>query len=355
MDMSRPLREMITRSSLAVLLALSSGCSMFVPAPTDPVVTTVPPPLPIPQPTIEPAPAPELPAPVVQEPVAISEPQVIKPLVAIVISDRTPAYVDVSTALDRYLDHYEIYDLSDRSMSPHAAFEEIANSGAIAVVAVGLSAAQAATKYSAVPVVVGQVFNIGVDELLSDRVKAVAVLPPMSLQLDAWLELDPTLKNVGAILGPGHEDLIADADRAMREKGIKFHFAIAQTDRETLYLFNRLVREIDGYVLFPDNRILSRSVLSEMIADASRHQVQFAVFNDSLLDHGAAFSAGAVPADIAATMHGVLEKIISGDIGNVPPVTRLTSIEIRTNPAVLRRLGLGTNESTVGNAIAGNQ
>lgn len=355
MDMSGPVRMMVVRSSLFLLLIILSGCSIFIPAPPEPVATTEPEPAPLPEPTIEPAPEPEPPPIVTPEPVLPAEPQNIKPLVAVVISNRTPAYVDVSIALDRYLDNQEIYDLSDRSMSPREAFAAIAESGASAAVAVGLPAAQAAKKYSSVPVVVGQVFNVNDNELLSDHIKAVAVLPPIDRQLEAWRALDPALRNVGAILGPGHDDLIAETDRAMSEKGIKFHYAIAETDRETLYLFNRLVRDIDGFILFPDNRILSRSVLGEMMSYASRHRVQVAVFNEPLLDHGATFSAASVSSDIAATITRVLEEIIDGNIDAVPPVTGLTEIDVRTNPAVLRKLGLASGDADVSNTVAGTK
>ena len=351
MDRSESVRGIVARSFLVLLLVVLSGCSMFIPSPPEPVATTEPEPVPLPEPTVVPAPPPE-PVIVAPEPVAPAEPQNIEPLVSVVISNRTPAYVDVSQALDQYLDHAEIYDLSDRSLSPQEAFEAIAKSGARAVVAVGLPAALAAKKYSTVPVVIGQVFNINDNELLSDNVKAVGVLPPIGLQMDAWHELDPELSDVGAILGPGHEDLIAETDRALSERGIKFHYATAQTDRETLYLFNRLVREIDGYILFPDNRILSRSVLSEMMGYATRHRVQVAVFNEPLLAHGATFSAETVPADIALTIARLLEEIIDGNVEKLPPVTGLSEIEIRMNPAGLRKLGLKGGPPAEANTVA---
>jgi ABC-type uncharacterized transport system substrate-binding protein len=353
MDTSGPLRMMIVRSSIILLLAALSGCSMLMPTPPEPVVTTVPKLPPQPEPVPEPVPEPP---PVVEPgPVIPPEPQNIEPLIAVVISDRTPAYVDVSVALDKYLNNYEVYDLDDRSWTPRQAFAAIAESGASAIVAVGLPAAQAAKKFSTAPVVVGQVFNVHDNELLGDNVKAVAALPPMELQIKAWREIDPSLRNVGAILGPGHDDLIAEADRVMTEQGIKFHHAIAETDRETLYLFNRLVRDIDGYILFPDNRILSRGVLSEMMTDASRHRVQVAVFNEPLLEHGAVFNSGTMASDIAATITRILDEIIRGNIDSIAPMTELSEIDVQTNPATLRKLGLIAEYAEAENTVAGNQ
>ena len=103
--------------------------------------------------------------------------------------------------------------------TPKEAFAAIAESGANAVVAVGMPAAMAARRFSTAPVVFSQVFNFSDTDLLSENVKGVAVLPPIELQLDAWRKLNPGLRNVGAIIGAGHDDLIAEADSGNAGKG----------------------------------------------------------------------------------------------------------------------------------------
>ena len=345
---------MISRSSRLLVLLFLSGCSMFIPEeppagpPPElpPVVEPETPPEPVaesrpePEPVIRPDPRPE------------PQPRIEEPLVAIVLSDRTPAYVDVALALESVLDRFEVYDLSDRSLQAKEAFATIAATGAEAVVAVGMPAARAARRFATVPVVVGQVFNVHDGDLLTAEVKAVSVLPPIEMQLDAWQHIDPSIRNVGAIVGPGHEALVAEAERVMKERGIKFHFAIAQSDRETLYLFNRLVRDIDGFILFPDNRILSRTVLSEMMSYASRHRVQVAVFNEPLLAYGAMLSTGAVEDDIAARIGDVLDKVFDGYAADVPPVTPLTEIDVQVNPEVIQRLGLDAPQHAADDSMA---
>jgi len=358
MKFRSPIHLMIVRSSMVLSLIVLSGCSILATAPPEPVATAEPEPVvePEPEPQVEPEPPPEPPPPpIAPPPVEEPEPQTIERLVAIVISDRTPAYVGVADALREFLEHHEIYDLSDRSMPPEAAFAAIAESNAVAVVAVGLASAEAAATYSTVPVVVSQVFNIAETELLSESVKAVSVLPPLDLHFDAWQEIDPTLKNVGAIIGPDHDDLIAEAEEAMAERGINFHYATAKTDRETLYLFNRLIRDIDGFILFPDNRILSRGVLTEMMAYASRHRVQVAVFNEPLLEFGAVFNSGTLHSDIAATITSILDEVLSDDFDNVPAITALSAVEIRTNPAVLQKFGLVASDPASGITVADSQ
>lgn len=333
-------------AALAVLML--SGCALFPTPDTVPIVAPAPQPAVVTPPPVipvEPAPVATV-KPLVVTPTAITLPQV-----AIVLSSRHPAYEKVAIELGEQLDNFTVYDLSDKSQPPVNAFRKIHDSDTSAVVAVGLRAAISATSMSKVPVVFCQVFNIEQNDLLSDNSRGISSLPPLDLQIAAWKELDPSLSSIGAIIGPGHDDLIAEAELAAATHGVDLHFRIANSDRETLYLFNRLVGHIDGFWLFPDNRVLSGTVLKEMLNYAAHHRVQISVFNESLLKLGATLSSSAVETDIAATIVNVLGQIASGNIDDVPPVSPLNDVQIITNDALLRGMldsgDDGLSEATV--------
>jgi len=321
----------------AIAMLMLSGCALLsspVPAPVE---------RPQPQPVVV-LPPPELPAE--PTPVAPVEVPIIKPVVpltqiAIVLSSRHPAYEGIATELAGHLENFTVFDLSDKSQPPVSAFRSIGDSATSAVVAVGLRAAISATSMSKVPVVFCQVFNVQQNNLISDNSRGIASLPPLDLQIAAWKKIDPSLATIGAIIGPGHEDLIAEAELAAATHGVELRIRIANSDRETLYLFTRLAGEIDGFWLFPDNRILSGPVLREMLSYASRHRVQISVFNESLLEMGATLSSSTVDADIAHTIVEVLEQIAAGDIENVPPISPLSDIKIVTNEKILQSM-IGT-------------
>lgn len=355
MDRIETLGAAVARLLLAVGLMTIAGCSMLTPDPVqpapDPTPVVVADPEPAPVPSAEPSPA-KKPMP---EPPGPAEPPPARPVsspVAVVISNRAPAFLDVANELTHYLDSYELYDLADRSLTAREAYAAIGESGARAIVAIGLPAARTASKFSSVPIVVSQVFNIQDAELRDAELKAVAVLPPMRQQVEAWLEMDPTIRNVGAVLGHGHEDLIAETEQTFRARGIKFHYAIANSDRETLYLFDRLVRDIDGFILFPDNRILSRNVLTEIMSTATRQRVQVAVFNEPLLKAGATFSSAAIESDIAATIVRVLNRIFDGSIDDMPPVSPLSEARITINQEMAGKLGLAPAFSDTNRSVA---
>jgi ABC-type uncharacterized transport system substrate-binding protein len=319
------------RVLLLSLLLQVSACSLTSPQPETPPAPAVPTPEPVveaptPEPEPEPvvAPEPEPVPPPTPAPPATS----FDPPVAVVLSSRAPAYEGVAVALAGLLPNSEVYDLSDRSLSPRDAFARIAASDAKAVVAIGLRAALYARNHADVPVVFSQVFNVTGNGLVGDGLRGVAVLPPLATQLDVWRELSPGLQSVGAIVGAGHESLLDEARRAAEASGLVFHYRIAASDRETFYLFNRLVPNIDAFWLFPDNRVLSGGVLKDMLSFAARHRVEVAVFNDALLDLGPALSTTSDDADIAWVVMTILNRIDAGVIDEVPAISPLTKIRV---------------------------
>ena len=100
-----------------------------------------------------------------------------------------------------------------------------------------------------------------------------------------------------------------------------------------------MIRDIDGFWLLPDNRVLSARVLQQMLEDAKRQRIPVSVPSDSMLSLGAKISMTTQPSDIAATIAAVVRKIQSGDIDRVPAITQLSEIVIKTSGAerVVRR------------------
>ncbi len=335
MPQPRGLDTVRFRLLLLLLLLQAGGCALLSPPPAEPPGPEMPAPPPAPpqQETPAPVPAPAPVPPPEPEPEPPPAPTTYAPPVAVVLSSRAPAYERVAMALADLLDNREVYDLSDRSLSPRDAFARITEFSAGAIVAIGLRAAVYARDYTDVPVVYAQVFNATDNELGGERIRGVAVLPPLDKQLSAWRDISPELASVGAIVGPGHDALLDEARRAASANDLRFEFRIANSDREALYIFNRMAPGIDAYWLFPDNRILSPTVLTEMMDYAARHGVQVAVFSDNLLELGATLSTTADEADIAQTIVLLLNRINDGDIDDVPAISPLNRMRISYGPA----------------------
>lgn len=296
------------------------------------------------------------PEPAPPEPVAGEEPQFIDvgpplrpaplprpaappplPEVAIILTSRQPAYEQVANELGARLEKFTIYDLSDRSQPPVTAFRQINDSESGAVVAIGLRAAKSSLSLAKVPVVFSQVFNYEQHGLVTDTSRGVAALAPLDAHLAAWRKVDPTLASVGMIIGKGHEELVTEAEIAADKNGVDLHIVRTESDQETLYHFKRMIREIDGFWLFPDNRVLSPRVLRDMLEQANRRQVPVAVSQEAMLPMGAAISISTVASDIAATIIEILHKINAGRIDEIPSLSGLSEVRVVTNDSLLKR------------------
>lgn len=290
----------------------------------------------------------------VPTPVAVPELQVTvsmarpppRPPIAIVLSNSDPAYLDVAVELAALFTEHSVYDLSGESLPPIAVLRSINDSQATAVVAIGLRAAQAAVAVADIPVVFSQVFNHQDYGLSAAGSRGVAAMAPLDAQLAAWKKIDPTITRIGLIIGEGHDDLLADAEVAAARHGIELRARVAHSDQETLYLFRRMIRDIEGFWLFPDNRILSARVINDMLRDANRQRVPVAVPNEAMLQMGAAISMSTVAADIAATIAAVLRRIQAGDIDSVPPISALSEVRVAINEAARTRPTLASGGTT---------
>lgn len=308
-------------AALASAWLLVAGCASYLPdepfEPEEAEIVVAPPP------AAEAAPA----------PVRVPPPPPPLPPVAIVLTSSQPAYADVAAALAGQLEDYAVYDLSAGGQPPVTVLRAVNDSAASAVIAIGLRAAQSSVAIATAPVIFSQVFNYQDEDLLTASSRGVEALPPPAAQLAAWRQADPSLERIGTIVGPGHDSLVAAAELAARELGLELLAQVARSDQETLYLFRRMIRDIDGFWLLPDNRILSQRVLGQMLADAQRLHVPVAVPNDAMLEMGAAVSMMAEPGDIAATIVDLLRKIQSGRLDSIPPMSPLSAIRVTSRDA----------------------
>ena len=314
-------------SGAAVLIALlfAGGCATPTPAP-EPVAAE--PKVPIVPPATE---QPASPAPVEEPKPAIpSAPEPIPEPVTIIVSGPQAAYSDVAEALLERYDDAAVFDLGADGVAPVSVMHRVNDAGTSAIVAVGLHAARAAVAMGNAPVVFSQVFNYREYPLLTERTRAVAAHAPLERQLAEWLAVDPAIERVGVIVGEGHDDLIAEARAAADLHGIELLVHVSGSDQETLYVFRRMSRDIDGLWLFPDSRVLSARSLAEMSGIAERQRARIAVQNEGLLAIGAALSLSSVASDIADVIAGIVGRIQAGQLGSVPPISPLREVRVRT-------------------------
>lgn len=254
------------------------------------------------------------------------------PSLAIVLTSGLSAYVDVANELMQRFENHDVYDLSEEGNIPVNVLRRVNDSDSGVVVAIGLRAAVSSVAMSDRPVVFSQVFNY--QKLLTENSRGVASIAPLDAQIAAWKEMNPSVSRIGAIVGEGHDDLIAEAELAAERHGVELRAHVTHSDQETLYIFKRMIRDIDGFWLFPDNRVLSRRALQQIMDGAERQRVPVLVPSESLLSMGASISVSSVASDIAETITNVIRQIESGNIADVPPITPLSEIRVTTSEMI---------------------
>lgn len=304
------------------VLGLATGCSLLPwPEAPDkqaaPAVTSSPAPTPKPKGSAPPAKPP------------VSE----LPRTAILYGDDVPMYARVAEdTLARLRGPAQAFAVSDDGAGPTAG--EIG--GYDRLVAVGALAARHANRWPDKPLVFCQVFNYQRDGLDRNNARGVSMLPPAESQLKAWKTLVPGLRRIGTITGPGHEQWIEQARSAAGAQGMVLVHRIAQSDKETLYQYKRLVPEIDGLWLLPDDRILSHRVLRELMSYSARHNRHVLAFSPELLKFGALLSASSVEADVAAQVAIALQSMTAPKTSTEFRLYPLTEAHIETNDRLAR-------------------
>lgn len=310
----------------AFLLAMLGigGCSLL---PADPEPQALPEPV-SPQPEIAVLPPLPAPAPTPRNSARVAAPLPPLPSLSIVLTSGVPAYAEVARELALRFENHDTYNLADDDRAPVNILRLVNDSDSGVIVAIGHRAAVASVAMANKPVVFSQVFNY--QDLLADNSRGVAAIAPLDAQIAAWKELDPSVSRIGAIIGQGHDDLIAEAKLAAENNGVELLLHVAESDQETLFIFKRMIRNIDGYWLFPDNRVLSPRALQQIVSGARQQQVPVLVPSESMLAMGASVSISSVAADIAETITKVVRQIEAGEIGKVPAISPLSEIRVVT-------------------------
>ncbi|MEW6648100.1 MAG: ABC transporter substrate binding protein [Pseudomonadota bacterium] len=300
--------------STALLLAAVTGCAT-APAPEPAPIIVAPPP---PKVVAKPAPQP-------------------LPRVAILVSMDTPAYTTVADALERRLGSRAMRSRLDRATLESAAPDQI--------VAIGLEAALLAKPLAQPgrPVVFCQVFNHVEHDLMSPQVHGVAVFPSFRKTFATWRALAPNVREILVFTGPGFETVLTRAVAAASQYGITLTHRTVNSDKEFLYQYKRLSASADGLWLLPDNRILSRNTIQDVMSFSVRNGKQVAVFSEQLLRLGGLFSAVSSPDEIAAKV--LLRLDGSGGAAAGSGLLFLDEAEVRINPVIVQRLNLTVPES----------
>ena len=297
--------------------------------------------------TSQPNPAPVKPA--------LVKPAPVKPApgIAVLLSDHSPAIVSVQREIaKRYPQRMETYVLGDDRSFQRDVQKKIQSSDQPVVVAIGLPAARLARGLADKKVIFCQVFTYEDEDLVTSWMKGVSAIAPVREQFRTWKILSPKLKTVGVITGKGMHGLMADARAAAKKNHIKLIHVEVRSDKEYLYQYKRLAKQIQGLWMVPDNRVLSLNVIRDIMAHSVKEGKDVAVFNDELLSLGGLISAETSSEDIAEQVLTRVRESQQSTGVTGPPLVSLTKAVIKINTMMAQRLNLRVAKSIQGMAYA---
>lgn len=267
---------------------------------------------------------------------------------AILLSDNSPAFIGVQRAISkRYPQDIKTYRLGGGE-SDAEILKKIQHSDKPILVAVGLPAAKLARGLVNKKVIFCQVFNYEDTELITPHTKGVAATPPAAEQFRVWKTLAPRLQKVGVVTGKNLRSFIAEASAAARGNKIELVHVEVKSDKETLYAYKQLAPKIQGLWLVPDNRVLSRETIRDIMAYSVKEGKQVSVFSHGLLGAGGLLSAESNYADVAEQVLLRVEQAERAQEIPGEPVAALTQANIRINPVMAGRLNLPLPKSLRG-------
>lgn len=308
---------------LALIGLLASGCTPPEVKPQAHRTVTPAQPVKPPEPVTPPAPEP-----------------VKKPDVAILLSNNSSVYREVADDLMKRLQgRASVFVLTDVKVTNQGILKQLADQRYGQVVTLGLPAARAGRNLQDKQTVFSQIVNYPQYNLVDSASKGVDALPAVEPLFRDWHRLSPEVKKVLVITGPNLGYYLVPAMRAAKKYGIELVHKQVKYDREYLYE-SKQAQDVQGQWIIPDNRVISRQLLKDLLAYNSHAGRQTLVFNNSLLQYGGLMMVEPDPADIGRLVAARLEQSIGHTGVPGPDVLAVIHNRIELNPLVAKQLGI---------------
>lgn len=261
--------------------------------------------------------------------------------VEILVSEDIPAYAEVAKELVKLLGkRSSINYLTPQRVSNLKIINKLNNKEHTQFVSIGLNAAIASKSLNNRQLIFCQVFNYQDYALITSRHKGVSMLPSLHQTFSTWRGLSPKTTDIGVISGPGMNDVLASAKIAAKHYGITLHHETVKSDKEFQYAYKKMSTRVQGYWLLPDNRVLSKNTLHDIMNFSVRNSKQVAVFSEELLKLGGLISMSSDHHDIARQVYERLEQAQTKEAIPGSDIVYPEKLNLRVNSVMAANLGL---------------
>lgn len=227
--------------------------------------------------------------------------------VTVLFSDQSKAEKQLLTRLKKRLGkRMKKYHARGYRRQDNRLIRQYAKVGSGQIVAIGRRAALLAKKIKNKSVIYSRVYNVSSVGLTGERFSGVSVVPDPESVLWTVRSLNPSIKSLGVVTGPGLDQIIARIKYAAANKKIRLIHRVVKTDKEFLYVANQISKDVDAYWLLPDERILSGVAIETFMSRTVKQGKQVIVFTVNLLKLGALVSVEPNQDAVADLLHNMV-------------------------------------------------
>jgi len=221
--------------------------------------------------------------------------------VAVILDDPHYTYLELLQVFSAQLGRpYQVFNLAHRT--PASVRTKLASLAPIQAIVVGSAALEVAGQVPGV-----EIFHAGVLDSAGTG-PGVDALPPFDAQLDQWLAMAPRIERIGVIGSPAVRGRIDDLAEVCATRGVSLEQREVGSDKETLLAFRSMVPHIDGFVFLPDDRVLSPTVIQQMMGHGQRNEVQMLVYSPVMFNLGGSLFVQPDPVMVATTLIELLSN-----------------------------------------------
>lgn len=288
-------------------------------------------------------------------PVVVASPPVKKPAVPpapvkapagddsllIVLSDSSAAYGQLVEKIRTHSAHDVIVLSLDAPLPGERSLASQLKSRQGPIIAIGIEAAKFLAPLARQrDIVFSLVFNHREHRLLEQGMIGVSMLPPPEQVLRLVKAISPQTTSLALPISPDLADYAILARNEAKKLGMSLDTPEVSNDKELLLLTRKLDPAIRGLWLLPDNRVISRDSLQQLMAVSVKSSRLTVVFSPTLFPLGGLLSA---EYDADATATAILEVTASAPEQRHKlhgELLRPRTGHLTLNPAMVKNLGL---------------
>jgi putative ABC transport system substrate-binding protein len=276
--------------------------------------------------------------------------------IAVLMSSREAEYKEAlrgfkETAKQPVVAEYDMEDDIDRGRKQLAEIE--AKVKPELILAVGFSALQAVVNQTDIPIVYCMVLNP--PSVLGDTARKVtgasmniAVEQPLRL----LKQLGPNIKRIGVVYNPARTGyLVKRAVAVARQEGLQLVTREVTSARDAIAAVGPLLEEVDALWLVPDESLLQRAVVQQMLLLAYRKRVPLLGLAEGHAKMGALLALSfASTQDIGRQAGELANEVLSGKSAGDLPYTTARQTSLIVNLKAAQKLGLEVPKAVLGRA-----